>query len=227
MADVPAHRPHSLSLVDDVDSKCQAKLAQKRAMFLDNSRRLVREESLDPSGPLAPANTFDGDGDIRLLPHVSLEDIGAIEDGTELDFKPSRANKLVVHRQSPLELFLPERKRQKTSALSPRGEGYQVCATTVPDDDSSTDDRAPAVTFKETVKVQFIPSRWAYSEDVRLRLWSSTDELNQNAERNHVEFLAEGLDWQAAIEEGDMIDCGGERIHPAHLDDDFPERVLF
>mmetsp|Transcript_27033 Transcript_27033/g.62173 ORF Transcript_27033/g.62173 Transcript_27033/m.62173 type:complete len:148 (-) Transcript_27033:531-974(-) len=48
------------------------------------------------------------------------------------------------------------------------------------------------LTFDESVKVVPIPERHEYSERIRSRLWTNATDLYENAQRNTVEFAAEG-----------------------------------
>lgn len=83
------------------------------------------------------------------------------------------------------------------------------------------------VTFDQHVQVISIPSHRSYPERVRGALWTSLQEIRHNADRNMLEFAAEGLDWRNVIEEGEMLpslddhnDNGGQQkhqlIHPVH-----------
>ena len=64
-----------------------------------------------------------------------------------------------------------------------------------------------------------IPLRTEYSNHVKERLWSSSEELYANAARNSVEFSSEGWNWRTVIEDEDMLihTGSGELIHPIHL----------
>lgn len=48
------------------------------------------------------------------------------------------------------------------------------------------------LTFNENVKVMPIPQRQDYSKRVRERLWNDVDDIMLNAQRNAMEFAAEG-----------------------------------
>jgi hypothetical protein len=60
--------------------------------------------------------------------------------------------------------------------------------------------------------------RTEYSNLVKERLWSSANDLYQNAVRNSIEFAAEGWNWRTVADDDQMIQSpSGERIHPIHL----------
>lgn len=54
---------------------------------------------------------------------------------------------------------------------------------------------------------------------MRQRLWTSGQELYQNAARNTVEFASEGWNWRSVTEDENMLrhTISGELIHPVHL----------
>ena len=65
-----------------------------------------------------------------------------------------------------------------------------------------------------------IPSRHDYAESTRKELWSSLDEIKENALRNEAEFLFDGGDWRECCEEEDMYfdKRSGALVHPAHIE---------
>jgi hypothetical protein len=74
--------------------------------------------------------------------------------------------------------------------------------------------------FSENVEVVPIPMRSEYSNRIKERMYSNRIELSENAQRNVVEFEAEG--WDAATvldDENQFYKCPltGELIHPVHL----------
>lgn len=74
--------------------------------------------------------------------------------------------------------------------------------------------------FNEEVAVCPIPRRDEYSNRIREHLWNSPDEMMRNAERNALEFAAEGFDWKNAMEDDQMYRCvaTNEKIHPIHVE---------
>lgn len=74
------------------------------------------------------------------------------------------------------------------------------------------------IVFEEDVRVIPIPMRTEYSERVRSRIWSNRFELHENAQRNAVEFAAEGWNWRNVTEDEGMYICSvsGELVHPVH-----------
>ena len=68
------------------------------------------------------------------------------------------------------------------------------------------------VSFDSTVIATTIPSRFSYSECIRSRLWSSTDDIYSNATRNEHEFTYDHSDWRTATEEAEFLpteNCSG------------------
>lgn len=60
------------------------------------------------------------------------------------------------------------------------------------------------VSFDSTVIATTIPSRFSYSDRIRSRLWSSTNDIHANAIRNEHEFMYDHNDWRTSTEEGEF-----------------------
>lgn len=73
----------------------------------------------------------------------------------------------------------------------------------------------------DEVEVMPIPTRHAYSDRIKSRIWSNRYELEENAQRNAVEFAAEGWNWETVTEDEGMYICSvsGELVHPAWVGD--------
>jgi hypothetical protein len=81
--------------------------------------------------------------------------------------------------------------------------------------------------FNEEVAVCPIPRRDEYSNRIREHLWNSPDEMMRNAERNALEYAAEGFDWKNAMEDDQMYRCiaTNEKIHPIHVEGQMVEQA--
>lgn len=75
------------------------------------------------------------------------------------------------------------------------------------------------IAFEDQVEVLTIPTRYEYSDRIKSRIWSNRHELAENAERNAMEFAAEGWNWRNVTEDEGMYICSvsGELVHPVHL----------
>lgn len=95
---------------------------------------------------------------------------------------------------------------------------------------SAVDDKPPKDTtntphrrklgFSDDVEVVPIPMRSEYSNRIKERMYSGRVELSENAQRNVVEFEAEGWDATTVLDdENQFYKCPltGELIHPVHL----------
>ena len=119
---------------------------------------------------------------------------------------------------SSANIFAWERtySRQSFSSLNSMSSSFDI-----EDDEASTTSskRQRGVSFDATVSIKPIPTRNEYSDRIKPYLWSTPQELQQNARRNIFEFASEHYDWQRAVEESDMYIHAetGERIHPIHV----------
>eukprot|EP01082_Thalassiosira_pseudonana_P013548 g11832.t1 g11832 contig6:671999-673027(+) len=80
--------------------------------------------------------------------------------------------------------------------------------------------RRRRLVFSDDVVVVPIPMRSEYSNRIKERMYSNRVELSENAQRNVVEFEAEGWDASTVLDdEGQFYKCPltGELIHPVHL----------
>jgi hypothetical protein len=81
--------------------------------------------------------------------------------------------------------------------------------------------KATRINFVDEVEVVAIPTRHEYSDRIKSRIWSNRHELQENAERNAVEFASEGWNWRNVTEDEGMYICSasGELVHPAWVGD--------
>ena len=80
--------------------------------------------------------------------------------------------------------------------------------------------RRRRLVFTDDVEVVPIPMRSEYSNRIKERMYSGRVELSENAQRNVVEFEAEGWDATTVLDdENQFYKCPltGELIHPVHL----------
>mmetsp|Transcript_25529 Transcript_25529/g.61385 ORF Transcript_25529/g.61385 Transcript_25529/m.61385 type:complete len:330 (+) Transcript_25529:146-1135(+) len=80
--------------------------------------------------------------------------------------------------------------------------------------------RRPRLIISDNVEVVPIPMRSEYSNRIKERMYSGRVELSENAQRNVVEFEAEGWDATTVLDdENQFYKCPltGELIHPVHL----------
>jgi hypothetical protein len=77
------------------------------------------------------------------------------------------------------------------------------------------------VSFDSTVKTATIPSRHSYSNRIKSRIWSSTEEIYANGFRNVKEFEYDGKNWRTAKEECEFLRCASANelllVHPVHF----------
>jgi hypothetical protein len=81
--------------------------------------------------------------------------------------------------------------------------------------------KATRIAFMDEVEVVPIPTRHEYSDRIKSKIWSNRHELQENAERNAVEFASEGWNWRTVTEDEGMYICSasGELVHPAWVGD--------
>jgi hypothetical protein len=86
---------------------------------------------------------------------------------------------------------------------------------------TSVKQKQTRIAFQDEVEVMSIPTRHEYSDRIKSRIWSNRHELQENAERNAVEFAAEGWNWRTVTEDEGMYICSasGELVHPAWVGD--------
>jgi hypothetical protein len=85
------------------------------------------------------------------------------------------------------------------SATRNRLEGVQKMTEKLKVDDLP--EKPTRVAFRDDVEVMPIPTRYEYSERIKSRIWSSRHELQENAERNAIEFASEGWNWRNVTED--------------------------
>lgn len=78
-----------------------------------------------------------------------------------------------------------------------------------------------SVSFDASVVVHPIARRTAYSNRIRSALWTSPEEMRNNAARNCYEFAAESWDWRKVANDEDMVLYNGEPVHPVHFVQDY------
>merc|ERR1711957_183845 len=74
--------------------------------------------------------------------------------------------------------------------------------------------------FSGEVEIVPIPMRSEYSNRIKDRMYSGRVELSENAQRNVVEFEAEGWDATTVLDDEEQFykcPLTGELIHPVHL----------
>ena len=86
---------------------------------------------------------------------------------------------------------------------------------------SNVKQKTTRIAFQDEVEVMPIPTRHEYSDRIKSKIWSNRHELQENAERNAVEFAAEGWNWRTVTEDEGMYICSasGELVHPAWVGD--------
>lgn len=115
------------------------------------------------------------------------------------------------------------RSRRKTTRTGVRTDPTDVCNTIHNNSNNNTKaktktkSKTTRIAFQDQVEVMPIPTRHEYSNRIKSRIWSNRYELQENAERNAVEFAAEGWNWRNVTEDEGMYICSvsGELVHPA------------
>eukprot|EP00547_Thalassionema_nitzschioides_P008772 CAMPEP_0194225972 /NCGR_PEP_ID=MMETSP0156-20130528/40832_1 /TAXON_ID=33649 /ORGANISM="Thalassionema nitzschioides, Strain L26-B" /LENGTH=201 /DNA_ID=CAMNT_0038958137 /DNA_START=75 /DNA_END=680 /DNA_ORIENTATION=+ len=152
-------------------------------------------------------------------------------------------NRLGIYDSPPTSTATPVTAAQNRRLRILRGMGVGGTITTSPPDGSATRDplggaqpfreplkdgvepaaaakkkKSTRIAFDDDVSVIPIPMRNEYSERIKSRIWSNRYELQENAQRNAMEFAAEGWNWRNVTEDEGMYICSasGELVHPVH-----------
>ena len=71
------------------------------------------------------------------------------------------------------------------------------------------------VSFNTAVKAATIPPHSSYSDRIRTRLWSSSEDIYANAIRNEIEYAYDGSDWRNVREEGNFVRYPSDFLQPS------------
>lgn len=121
-------------------------------------------------------------------------------------------------RRPPLDGITPFQEPLKAEEEKEQQQAPMLIETTTKEQDTTTTTK-PRICFQDQVEVLPIPTRYEYSDRIKSRIWSNRHELHKNAQRNALEFAAEGWDWRNVTEDDGMYICSmsGELVHPIHL----------
>lgn len=165
-------------------------------MAHDNMKKVTASITSHESGRISAASTTTSTSlSTSNASHIPLHNGTSIDSGTVVESLPSTA----ASSQTSLGTL-----QTNTS--------YTSCASL-----SRKTKSKRRVSLKNDVAVIPIPMRTEYSSLVKARIWSSANELTQNAARNTLEFAAEGFNWRNVADDEQMVQSpSGERIHPIH-----------
>jgi hypothetical protein len=124
--------------------------------------------------------------------------------------------------RKPLNGVVPSKEPLKVDDYHKEDDNNSIMNTVEEkNEDDVTKRRTTRIAFQEEVDVLPIPTRHEYSDRIKSRIWSNRHELQENAERNAVEFASEGWNWRNVTEDEGMYICSasGELVHPAWVGD--------
>lgn len=128
-------------------------------------------------------------------------------------------SKVIIH-MSPQELqpSAPSKIAVPSSSQSP-ATTQVVCERISSRRAQTATGRIRRVTFKPMVTVRSIPHFNRYPPAMKKKIWNSSAEIYWNAQRNRIEFQAEGCDWRNVVTEDQMhVDVVlGKLVHPCHV----------
>lgn len=102
--------------------------------------------------------------------------------------------------RNPLQGVKPVTEPLKSTGASEESTTASSVSTSADSADAAPR-RKTRIMFEEQVQVMPIPTRYEYSDRIKSRIWSNRHELQENAERNAVEFAAEGWNWRTVTED--------------------------
>jgi hypothetical protein len=130
----------------------------------------------------------------------------------------------VVPSKEPLKVDLDDddvEEKDEEVLVAAENSNSSTTATTTTAAAATTKRKTTRIAFQDEVDVLPIPTRHEYSDRIKSRIWSNRHELQENAERNAVEFASEGWNWRNVTEDEGMYICSasGELVHPAWVGD--------